>query len=277
MNDYTPEQLALFKKQAEEAEARERRWGYAHSTRDRDGFRAWWHVPAWLTERTGLRCLNVELGNNRRHRLCGVSFRIGEEPTFSFGFSVPMVVSFHVGADHNASFRLMEHFGKSSDMGCKYDGREVRVAIHDGAIWWNVWTSTSGWTSKRPRWRDGNFNPTDFLLGDEDYNKREIETVDRVVEMPEGPYPVTVTMFESTWKRPRWPRARRMVRAEVKAERGIPHPGKGENAWDCDEDATYSSTSPASNPDEAVESLRAYVLDRRRRYGGEGWLPERVG
>lgn len=91
--------------------------------------------------------------------------------------------------------------------------------------------------------------------------------------MPEHPYPATVRLFESTWKRPRWPFARRMVRAEIEVEGGIPHPGKGENSWDCDDDATYSLTCQARTAEDAVAKLVGSVLRDRRNYGGRSWRP----
>ncbi|HXI16285.1 MAG TPA: hypothetical protein VNM48_07925, partial [Chloroflexota bacterium] len=84
-------------------------------------------------------------------------------------------------------------------------------------------------------------------------------------------------IFESTWGRrrwPHWPLTRRMVRADVQVPEGVPHPGKGENAWDCGEDATYALTCAEQTPEAAVGRLVESVLRDRRRYGGDQWRPQ---
>jgi hypothetical protein len=67
-----------------------------------------------------------------------------------------------------------------------------------------------------------------------------------------------------------------MRRANLDIERGVPTPGKGENSWDCGQDATYGLTCPASTVEEALASLRASVMRDRERYGGKDWKPEAV-
>lgn len=98
----------------------------------------------------------------------------------------------------------------------------------------------------------------------------------RGVLMPEGIYPVEVVLTRDTWKRARWPWPRVIQRAHIECKRPIPKPGKGENAWDCCEDATFSLTCPASTVEEALEKLKASIMRDRERHGGKGWLPESV-
>lgn len=146
--------------------------------------------------------------------------------------------------------------------------RAVSLYIHSGMLWWRLWTNPDEWHSKTPRWRDGNFSPMDFFFGRTDYSTRDLSTTETVVPMPERAYPCTVRLFESTWQRPRWPWPQRLVRADVDVPGGIPHPGKGENSWDCGEDATYSMTCPATTVEQAVARMVESVLKDRRRYGG---------
>ena len=102
-------------------------------------------------------------------------------------------------------------------------------------------------------------------------------TVPTVVPMPERAYPASVKLFESTWKRPRW-FASRMVRAEVKIEKGIPFPGKGENSYDCGDDALFGLTCKADTVEQAIAETVESALRNRRRYGGSvDWQPAAEG
>jgi hypothetical protein len=145
-----------------------------------------------------------------------------------------------------------------------------------GQLRWNLWTSDNTWSSSTPRWRHGSFHWADALLGRVDYTDETIDIVDVVVPMPEGSYAGNVRVFESTWRRRRFPfLSMRMRRTTIEIPEGIPHPGKGESAWDCGDDATYSVTSPASTPQDAAISLAKSVMEQRMRYGGTAWTPER--
>jgi hypothetical protein len=56
----------------------------------------------------------------------------------------------------------------------------------------------------------------------------------------------------------------------------IPHPGKGENSYDCEDDATYSLTTEARNEAEAIGAMVATVMRSRQKYGGLNWQPKQV-
>ena len=92
-------------------------------------------------------------------------------------------------------------------------------------------------------------------MGRSKYSERDIETVRVNVPMPEGDYPATVQLDQAVWKRPRWPFAQKIHRADIELDKPIPIPGKGENSWDLDEDAIFSLTTPAKTPQEAVDAL----------------------
>lgn len=151
---------------------------------------------------------------------------------------------------------------------------EIAVRWHSGGLWWGFWHTIHEWKSTTPKWRAGHFNPVDWLLGRDVYSSEDIQTVKATVPMPEGTYPATIRLFRSTWKRPRWPFTRELLRAEVEVEGGIPFPGKGENSWDCGEDATYSITTHARTVEAAIAAMVEAVLRNRRRYGGSvDWRP----
>lgn len=158
--------------------------------------------------------------------------------------------------------------------------REISLSYDEGSIRWRLWSNPNHWSSKTPRWRDGSFNFADALLGEA---KTARETVDvREVEIPmsEGVYLGRSTIERVVHKRPRW-FAERFTTAQITMDPRederffpIPHPGKGENSYDCHEDALYSSSCRASTHAEAIGGVVASVMCRRMRYGGDRWRPE---
>jgi hypothetical protein len=157
---------------------------------------------------------------------------------------------------------------------CGYDGRETGFDCHNGALWVKLWAPENGWDSKQPKWMDWNFNPADFFLGRHRHSEQELNTTEGFLHLPEGDYPVKVTLSESTWKRPRWPFIKRQRGVEIVPETPIPIPGKGENSWDCGDDAIYSWSTGAETAEEAGNRMVASILERRERYGGKDWRVE---
>jgi hypothetical protein len=157
--------------------------------------------------------------------------------------------------------------------------KEWRIAFHNGAVWVNWGLPADEWKSTYPKWRHWNFNPTDWLLGDFKHSKKDLETHKVLIPMPEKAYPATITLFESTWGRKRWPWVKKMVRANIDIEEqgGIPFPGKGENSWDCGMDGLGSLTTHAETVHDAVAATVASVYQSRKRYAGSwDWVPENV-
>jgi hypothetical protein len=157
-------------------------------------------------------------------------------------------------------------------------GRDTGFYLHEDhfVMRWNC--DDSSWSSKdgpAHGWGKSWFLK-DVLFGPAKYTEGAGEPVVGVVAMPEGDYPVMVRLRVDTWKRPRWPWPLRHQRADVKCPQGIPFPGKGENSWDCGEDALFSSTGLAASVEGAIENVREYVTKRRIRYGGPDWRPARA-
>lgn len=154
--------------------------------------------------------------------------------------------------------------------------QETGLTVHGGALWGYLWHNSQSWhqgPGSWYRWSKFHFDPMDRFFGDMKYSKRELRTERVEVPMPEGVYPATVNLYESTWKRPRWPFAVRMIRADIKPDTPIPFPGKGENSWDCGEDAVHELTTQADTPLKAVVALVESVLRSRERNGGRNWRP----
>lgn len=147
------------------------------------------------------------------------------------------------------------------------EDREISVSVHGGALWWSLWREPmGGWDRSVPRWRDGSFNPMDFLLGRERCSTVKGELVAVVVPMPEGSYAGTITREDRVWKRPRWPLSRRRTDYWLEIPGGgIPFEGKGENSWDCGTDGLCGIGG--STPEVAVSNAVASVLKKRARYG----------
>jgi len=155
-------------------------------------------------------------------------------------------------------------------LGIGYEGREVYIRVHDQALWWSIWTPRMLWSSDTPWYRDGSLHPLDVVLGSTAYSSTVLDTCDVVVPMPEAPYPGTFTLTEHTHKRPRWPWPSRFLSGEIDVSGGICHPGKGTCAHNCDEDATYSLSTPLTNRRRAaaktIGAFVASVLGDRREY-----------
>lgn len=142
------------------------------------------------------------------------------------------------------------------------------------SLWWNLWTSTTEWSSRTPRWREGSFDFADFLFGREKYSEVVVGNHHGYLDFAEGRYVLDIQESIATWKRPRWPFVKKSRRFELKPDIPIPIPGKGENSWDCGEDATYSYSIHSETADEAIDALWDSINVHRSRYGGRDWKPK---
>lgn len=147
--------------------------------------------------------------------------------------------------------------------------REINISFHDGGVWWSFWRDGMGWSSKESKWRVGNFNFVDALLGRTKFSERVIEERDVLIPMPEKSYPAHVKFTEDTWKRPRW-FPHRLTRVNVEIPEGIPHAGKGTCEWNCGDDATFGMTCAARSVADGVGKVVGSCLETRVRYGGWG-------
>lgn len=200
-----------------------------------------------------------------------LAFDSADDMEISFGFGIPLLVTLYMGIGRFD--RLMRLLGLTWPQvrGKRHRDwkRELSARWHNGALWLCLWDNPD--ESSRDD-RQYCIDPANILFGRRKYSTSPKETHTASLTLPEGTYPLTVSLYTATWKRPRWPRAVSIQRADIDAgKRGIPTPGKGENAWDCDDDATFGMTCPATSVEEAVEMLRASILRDRERYGGPGW------
>jgi len=170
-------------------------------------------------------------------------------------------------------------------LGCE---KEISFKIHGGSFWWCLWKDDD--SSFRTSWRKGAFHFMDKIKGKHTYSKTEIERKQFILPFLEGNYNVEVIKSDRLDMWPRWPKSK-MISFEVKAgyyneekvwvDKGVPVEGKGENSWDCDEDATYSISFPGhpyrkdikSCYDSALYFWHSMMKSRERR-GGAKWIPQ---
>lgn len=152
------------------------------------------------------------------------------------------------------------------------NGREIEVYWHEWGFWWTLWGDPMESRGKTDPWyiRMHNCNIPDLLFGRSKYSSRPIREERVVVPMPEGGYPALVKINLDTWRRPRWPFHRRMIRSELIPDKPIPFPGKGENSWDQGEDALHSLYGPYETSLKAAMAASESVMRDRLRYGA-GW------
>ena len=209
-------------------------------------------------------------------RSCGVSLRFKDEDDVFVSSCFPPV-ALYLGAESRLLRRIADRVRAllPSDMGTTYGGREFSLRIFDWAIWWNLGIDDSGWTSTRPRWRDGNWHPIGHnqrLTEPEVIEEREV-----LVPMPERSYRGKATLTRSLWGFSGLPRLfaknGHTVAIDMLEGEQIPFPGKGENSWDCDEDAAFVHSGPAQTIEEGIGRLVGSVLRSRKRHGGANWKP----
>jgi len=150
------------------------------------------------------------------------------------------------------------------------DDRECRIAIHDWAVWVNPWSKPNEWSRKDPWWVRGlTFHIDDFILGRTKCSSSEVKPPVRVVIDLDGhQYHGTAKFERATWKRPRWfAKVRESVWIDMDHGHGLPHSGKGENSWDCGDDALCGWGNNGLSVGEAIGVGISKVLKYRERYG----------
>lgn len=215
------------------------------------------------------------LGSTAVRLCCDVDSTEGE---IAFSVALPPV-SIHLGVKaRELAHLLRDRLGISelSTNGRVVLGveRETSLRVFDGSVWWRVWSDPNDWSSKTPRWQEGNVNVLRLLRGAETVTRRAIDRSEVFVPMPEGSYAATAKLEEVRVSRPRWPtEVFYTVTLTMAAVAGIPIPGNGESGYDLDEDAIFGSTMITQGIAAAIGELVGSVLERRQRHGGKNWQP----
>jgi len=239
-------------------------WSWQNLNKKGSGF---WNGRAWLHFTDN--CVGVQWVPLSRRCAIGLEFSTTSDSNISFNISVPFVVSLYFSIDRA---RWVKHLP-----GVKWNGhsssgdREISFRIFNNALWWRLWRNPMEGYARD--WRDSCFHFDDFILGRNKHSKSDHSSGDYLLVMPEGAYPVKIELYTSTWKRPRWPWFQSVRRASIETEHGVPIPGKGENSYDCEDDALYGGTYSATTVDEALQKMHDSVMRDRLRYGGSEWIP----
>ena len=181
----------------------------------------------------------------------GVSF--GEDITFSIGFLIQFYVSLSIPKLNRWLYKIRD--------------RELKVSI-----WFRNWSISLNLMSDETEWKKGGWkwywDIASILKGKSRVTKKILEERHIKIPMPEKSYQGHAILADWTWSYPRWfPKTIR--RCEIKVPEGLPHSGKGENSWDCGDDATFGiTTGKVRSIAEAVGILVGNVLEDRVEYGG---------
>ena len=195
----------------------------------------------------------------------GVEFGYHDEPVNCQLYFWPF--SIYLNADTPLLCRLRDSLAP------KYDEREISLHVspkgNRTTVRWLLWHSTSSWSSRTPRWRCGSFDLADSVLGRREMRWETVSTQIVSIPMPERTYEATIEIRDHvSWRKrlPFW--TKRLRCADVEIPSGIGFPGKGENSWDCGDDATYGMSCGAETVEEAIGKVVASVMRDRMRYGG---------
>ena len=208
------------------------------------------------------------------------SFRIECDMFSPFGIQVKvtreeddlnLALGFFIGC-------LYIHFGHFCRMlGWRAD-RSWGFSVFEGAIHITIGAEANGWSDDQPKWRDIYVNIRDVVFGPATRHEEVIEERDEILYMPEKNYTAHVKLVREWWTRPRlWYRLYDQMSCDVSVDGGVPIPGKGENSWDCGDDATFSMFfRNCSSIDMAVDRFRDDAFQTRASRGGRGWQPKEV-
>lgn len=152
------------------------------------------------------------------------------------------------------------------------EGRSIGFYIDGNSLHVSLWEPEGSWSRSNPKWWSTHVFLDDFFLGEAKHSEVVLEARDALIPLPEKNYQARVEIVEASWARPRW-FTKKLLRFHVEIPDGIPIPGKGENSWDCGDDATYGLTATGSTVSEAVAKVVASILRTRERRAGLGWTP----
>lgn len=144
-----------------------------------------------------------------------------------------------------------------------------------GTFVWRFWNDPNEWHAGTPWWRYAYIDIADRLLGPTKYTSEVVEETGAIIHFPEADYPVTVKEEFATWTRPTFfgfrlpfkPFTLKRRSFEITPEKPVPIPGKGENSWDCGDDAVYSMTVRVDSADAALRRFIQSVERTRSKYG----------
>jgi hypothetical protein len=194
-----------------------------------------------------------------------------DEPSIRFSAAVGAYLSLTIPISHRLREQLSALVLRGIDHKNYDDADVIRVSLCGGRVTWSIGHTPEAWHHTTPRWRSGSWDVVSAVLGEPKYSDEVLGVHEVAVPMHEGFYMWRVTLKKTTGGRKRWPWSAPIYRFEAECLDGqqIGHPGKGESAHDCGDDATYALSAPGRTLDEAVTKIVGAVLRSRLRYGGK--------
>lgn len=172
------------------------------------------------------------------------------------------------GIDWRPLYSLLEKLTRRSDQ--KYtNGRTLGFSIDSSCAYLELWHDPMESRGQDPWW--WRMSMYWYNLPGRPVCKTEVlEERDVMIPMPEKSYPAQAKLMLYSWTRPFW-FTKHLKRVQIDIPSGIPFPGKGENSWDCGDDAAYGmTTGECRSIAEGIGMLVGSVLNDRVRYGGWG-------
>jgi hypothetical protein len=238
--------------------------------RDRDGgTQVWWSWQdlrrikrggfcsegrTWLHTETNCYQVAWHFFTRRPSLTLGFSSGASSDEAICLNIGIPFLGSFYFLVQRADWVKKLPGIGSDWNNG----EREIGFTWSDDYLFLYLWSDpdhTKLWS------------PAHFFLGRPKYSQVELEAGAVDVVLPDRTYPATYQLFESIWKRPRWPWSKRILRGEIEVAGGIPVPGKGENSWDLDDTTIDSMTCPATTKEELAQAFATAVLRKRAKYG----------
>lgn len=254
------------------------------------GWVGWWSPDLWALDAH----VNVDLQEDNS---VGIG---GQALPLRFGASIKRIIprtwtkAWYARADADREAHRSRYW--AHDL---VNRRETGVRIND-TIRVDIWKSDSAWSrDSRKDWPwktygwDFSFGWVDALIGATNYEQEPGTWHDATLTMDGREIPMRVHLYRCRWRRSRWySRALahawgRWVHRACISVAGHDHhdpdreqwsdikpprfAGKGENAWDCGDDATYAMTVPVRSAPytvaDLVDAYRADVEQSRQKYG----------
>lgn len=238
--------------------------------------RGWLNWPGncfhieWSFLKYTITSTSIEFSFNANDGDSGISFRFGIHKLFKIYLQLASIGKFEKYQPRKLVKRTWEPYG---EFWMRVE-RNIGIRIFDGHIWFSLWENPMEWNKSDPWWWSFNFDYVRFFLGKEKSNNVEIENGKCIIPIPERDYLARYTISDWTWKRSRWPWPKLIRRIELDMDNDpLPVPGKGENGWDMEDDAIYSTIMAANTVNEAIEKLIKSATRDRERYGGKNWIP----
>jgi len=166
----------------------------------------------------------------------------------------------------------------------KYGGRDISIwnSREDDHLYVTLWRDSNssglrekGKNGKRKRdWRNRSYrlNPMEWIYGPYRYSYKDMAKVETEIEMPEGSYPVTLTLREVSHGRSKSKQQSISYCVDINADKGIPTHYDSSGGWKGDRSYGFgvdypSGLSLVNWADNAKNLVKARVYKDRGRTG----------